>query len=102
MNTDELKAAIYRQIHAVPEGKVATYGDIAKAVGYPSHSRFVGQVLKQLPKGSKIPWHRIINGQGHISFPKDTSPYMEQRQRLMAEGVVFSGDRIPLKTYRHD
>ena len=51
----------------IPEGKVATYGQIAKLVGYPNHSRYIGRALSQLENGSKTPWHRVVNAKGKIS-----------------------------------
>lgn len=98
-NSDELTNAILHQIAAVPEGKVSTYGAIAKAVGYPSHSRFVGRVLKNLPSGSKVPWHRILNSQGKSSFPPGSAAYKEQKKRLQEEGVPFLNNRVNLRQF---
>lgn len=92
--TDQLKIAILQQIAAVPAGYVSSYGDIAKAVGYPSHSRFVGSILKTLPKETKVPWHRIVNSQGKISFPIDSPAFKEQKKRLENEGVVILKGKI--------
>lgn len=93
-STDQLKLAILQQIAAVPAGYVSSYGGIAKAVGYPSHSRFVGSLLKTLPKDTKVPWHRIVNAQGKISFPMDSPAFNEQKKRLENEGVVILKGKI--------
>ena len=93
-STDELQLAILQQIQAIPKSKVSTYGAIAKAVGYPSHARFVGSVLKNLPKESKIPWHRVVNSQGKSSFPVESPAYKKQVERLQDEGVPLLNGKV--------
>lgn len=81
----------------IPEGSVATYGDLAKMAGAPGYARVVGNILKQLPKGSGLPWHRVINSKGQISFPKDSARYTTQKERLEQEGITFISGKINLK-----
>lgn len=90
------KEAIIQQVAAVPFGEVTSYGAIAKAAGLPGYARFVGQVLRNLPKDSKLPWHRVINAQGKLSFPPDSDAYIEQKKRLINEGVVFKNNKLKL------
>ncbi|ENA7919205.1 MGMT family protein [Salmonella enterica] len=82
-----------------PEGFVTTYGDVARLAGSPRAARQVGGVLKRLPEGSTLPWHRVVNRHGAISL---TGPDLQrQRQALLAEGVVVSGSgQIDLQRYR--
>ena len=99
---NELKckqAQIWTIVGAVPAGYVASYGQIAKLAGLPGYARFVGRCLKNLPDGSSLPWHRIINSQGKISFPKDSAMYVKQLDCLQQEGVILTNDRINLKKY---
>lgn len=56
--------------------------------------------MSQLPKGSAVPWHRVVNAGGKISMPKDGPSYRTQKQRLEAEGVVFRGERINMRLFR--
>lgn len=87
MNLDSPQAlAVLHTVASIPPGRLSTYGDIAKAAGLPGNARFVGQVLKNLPRGSDIPWYRVINSQGKISFPKDSRPYERQINKLVDEG----------------
>lgn len=58
-----IATAIRRIVAQIPQGKVATYGQIARLAGYPRHARFVGQCLHDTP----VPWQRVINGQGKVS-----------------------------------
>ena len=94
-----LHARIYEVVRMIPEGRVATYGQIAAMVGR-CGPRQVGTALSRLRKGSDVPWQRIVNAAGRISDRKDGGPSSEQRTRLQAEGVVFSkAGRIDLKQY---
>ena len=94
-----LHARIYEVVRMIPEGRVATYGQIAAMVGR-CGPRQVGTALSRLRKGSDVPWQRIVNAAGRISARKDGGPSSEQRTRLQAEGVVFTkAGRIDLKQY---
>ena len=99
MNTDEMRERIWQVVAAIPPGQVATYGQVAELAGLPRMARFVGRTLSQLPKGSKLPWHRVINAAGKISFPEGSEAYQRQRQRLEDEGVTLLKGKVPLKTY---
>lgn len=87
MNLDSPRAiAILATINAIPEGRLSTYGLIAQQAGYPGNARFVGQLLKHLPEHSTIPWFRVINSQGKISFPSNSPNYHRQTVQLEKEG----------------
>ena len=90
--SDELKEQIWQVVSMIPKGSVASYGQIAKLIGYPSHARFVGTTLKNLPKGSKLPWYRVVNSSLRIS--QRGGGEARQRKLLEAEDVTFIGDRI--------
>lgn len=93
---------IWQQVAAIPRGKVATYGQIARLCGYPGHARYVGSTLRQLPDGTLLPWHRVINASGGIAFPAGSEAYQIQRSRLEQEGIEFAGDKISLRYYLWD
>lgn len=95
--TNNNRDAILQQLSMIPKGQVSTYGSIAKAAGLPGYARFVGQVLKTLPKGTKLPWHRVVNAQGKISFPEGSDAFLEQKKRLVNEGIELKNNRINLK-----
>ena len=92
---------IYAMVEAIPEGRVATYGQIARLVGRPRHARQVGYALAATPPERTIPWHRVINAQGEIS-PRCKPGYDEyQRLLLEDEGVVFDDrGRISLARFQ--
>jgi methylated-DNA-protein-cysteine methyltransferase-like protein len=82
-------------IRKIPKGKVSTYGEVAKAAGYPGAAR---QVVWALHKsGGRLPWHRVIGAGGRILLPGETG--LEQRLRLQTEGVTFSGDRVRISEH---
>ena len=89
---------IYAVISRIPRGRVATYGQIAKRVRPVCGPRQVGYALAALPDHSTVPWHRVINAAGKISFRGHSA--VTQRLRLLAEGVdVSEGGRLDLKRY---
>lgn len=91
---------IYTIIANIPSGFVASYGQVATLAGYPQNSRLVGRLLKQMPDDSVIPWHRVVNSQGKISFPAGSDKYQEQRQKLLLEGVSFKNDKVNMRECR--
>ena len=96
-----LTETIINLIAQVPEGKVATYGQIAKLAGSPRSARQVSRVLHSCSQKFQLPWHRIINSQGKISIPKDQPSHQEQINRLLKEGVVLGlNDAVDLKLYQ--
>lgn len=76
-----------------------TYGEVARLAGMSRAARRVSQALRRAPRGMKLPWHRVINAQGKISFPADSSGYREQKSLLEKEGVVFLRGKIDLDHY---
>ena len=93
-------ARIYLVVREIPAGRVATYGQIAAIIGNCS-ARMVGYAMAAVPPGSDVPWQRVINAQGKISPRGDGSGVMEQRNRLEAEGIVFSPEgKVELRQVR--
>lgn len=100
MNQLTLNEIIWQVVALIPVGKVATYGQIAKLCGYPSHARYVGTTLKQLPNDSELPWHRVINAKGEIAFPVGSVAFQRQKSLLKKEGIEFAGNKVNLSKYR--
>ncbi|EGI74382.1 MULTISPECIES: MGMT family protein [Pseudoalteromonas] len=101
MNADiDKETLIYTVIAGIPIGKVASYGQIAALAGYPQNSRLVGRLLKMMPNDSVIPWHRVVNSQGKISFPEGSKKYQEQREKLLSEGILFKNDKVNMRECR--
>lgn len=87
-------------IKRIPEGKVATYGQIAQYAGNPRAARQVAYILHSSSEKENLPWHRVINSKGGISL-KHRRGYELQKQLLKKEGVVFDEDGcIDLKRFQ--
>ncbi|MBZ5567320.1 MAG: MGMT family protein [Acidobacteriia bacterium] len=84
-----------RQVRRIPRGKVATYGDVAYAAGFPGAAR---QVAWALHGSSGLPWQRVVGASGKILLGGEAG--MEQRFRLENEGVRFAGLRVDMKAHR--
>lgn len=93
------KEAIYLALHLIPKGTVVTYGQLATLANLPRAARLVGTVLRELPEGSQLPWHRVINAQGKLSLPINSAGYNEQLQRLRAEGIEVQFGKIDLRRF---
>lgn len=95
---------IWETVTHIPKGKVASYGQIADLAGLPGRSRLVGKALKEAPvhgwKDKKIPWHRVINSQGVISFAVGSDYFEKQKQLLQNEQVVINGRKIVLADFQ--
>ncbi|GAB1256585.1 MGMT family protein [Aurantivibrio plasticivorans] len=89
---------IFQVISQIPEGRVATYGQVAELAGIPRAARLVGSTLKKLPKGSKLPWFRVINAAGKISLPMNGNGRI-QKSRLESEDVVLINNTVNLKLF---
>ncbi len=90
---------ILAAVRRIPRGHVSTYGDIADVAGLPRRARLVGTVLRQTPASPRLPWFRVINASGKISFPVGSDAYERQRSHLEAEGLELIRGRVDLKRY---
>lgn len=94
-----LALRILAAVRKIPRGRVSTYGNVADVAGLPKRARLVGTVLRQNPALRDLPWYRVINSSGRISFPIGSDAYVRQRKKLEAEKVVFIGGRVDLNKY---
>ncbi|HET9785057.1 MAG TPA: MGMT family protein [Terriglobales bacterium] len=90
--------AIAAVLHSIPRGRVATYGQVAAAAGYPRHPRAVASQLRASAP-DEYPWHRVVGAGGEIKVPGSWAS--EQRLRLRQEGVTFDGKRVRLRRHQH-
>ena len=86
-------------VKKIPKGRVSTYGNIAEVAGLPRRARLVGTVLRQTPASPRLPWYRVINAGGRISFPVNSDAYERQRSHLEAEGISLVRGRVDLNRY---
>jgi len=94
---DSMFRKMLTQVRKIPRGKVATYGDVAYASGFPGAAR---QVAWALHAGHiDVPWQRVVGAEGKILLTGEHG--FEQRIRLQSEGVQFVGLRVDMRTHRH-
>lgn len=91
----------YEIIRAIPRGRVATYGDVARLAGNPRAARDVGWALSALPPGSDVPWWRVVNRHGGLSCRSNGTAL--QGELLAEEGITFDvSGQLDLAIYRWD
>ena len=80
----------------IPEGRVATYGQIARLIGRQNNARLVGRVLGNASSYGDYPCHRVVNHAGRLA-----PGWREQGELLRREGVLLkSSGRVDLKQYQ--
>ena len=79
---------VWQVVEGIPRGHVLTYGEVARLAGMSKAARRVSQAMR-----------RVVNAQGRISLPADSSGYRQQKERLEREGVVFVNGKIDLERH---
>jgi len=90
---------VWKVVSEIPAGHVLTYGEVARLAGMPGAARRVSQALHRAPRGLELPWHRVLNAQGKISFPEDSDGWKRQKNMLENEGVIFLNGKTDLQRY---
>ena len=84
MMDEDLIYEILSVVEEIPEGCVASYGQIARLTGRDRNARLVGKILSMSQYYGNYPCHRVVNHAGRLA-----PCFAEQRERLIAEGVSF-------------
>lgn len=86
---------VYQVTKKIPPGKVATYGQIAKALGRPRAARAVGNALHNNPGPKTIPCYRVVNREGRLA-----PGFREQKGKLLKEDIEFKNkNHVDLKKH---
>ena len=94
--TDDFAYAVLSAVAEIPAGKVATYGQIARLIGYPKNARLVARVLSHAEYYGDYPCHRVVNASGRLA-----PGWAAQAMLLQAEGVaLIDATHVSLKLYR--
>ena len=91
---------IWAVVRDIPEGRVASYGQIAAMAGIPRGARQVGYALKQVPADLAIPWHRVVRSSGSLAFDNNSRAFKQQVKRLSMENVLVTKGRVSMNRYR--
>lgn len=94
--TEDLVYEILSAVGEIPEGKVATYGQIARLIGRGKNARLVGNVLSRAKYYGEFPCHRVVNHAGRLA------PHFEdQKLLLIQENVAFKDEQhVDMKQYQ--
>lgn len=92
----EFTRRVYELCQAIPKGKVATYGQLAKLAGSPGAARAVGMCMKTNPNAPYTPCHRVVASDGSLTGYSGGEGISTKKAMLTKEGVVFKQDRIDL------
>ena len=95
--SEQRDASFRRAIRSIPRGKVATYGQVAAAAGFPLYHRHVAAMLRR--SHGNLPWQRVVGAGGAIKLKFEAG--LEQRMRLEMEGVRFLGKRVDMSVHQH-
>ena len=101
MDQPPAKERILAAVRAIPRGKVAGYGEVARRAGLPGRARLAARVLSENTDPA-LPWHRVLRSDGRIAFPEGSRGYREQSQRLRAEGVKVERGRVHMPKVEPD
>lgn len=83
---------VYDIVSRIPEGQVATYGQIALMAGNPYASRIVGYAMHSAPARRNLPCHRVVNKAGKLAPEAVFGGQDKQRALLLKEGITFKAD----------
>lgn len=97
--TSAKKDIVYELVAAIPVGKVATYGQIAKLAGI-KNPRHVGKYLHENPDPSRIPCHRVVNAQGRLAPAFAFGGPAKQALLLQREEVECNNGKVPLSKFQ--
>lgn len=92
---NRLEYLILSIVSEIPEGKVASYSQIAALAGYLKNARKVGKILSQANLYGEFPCHRVVHQDGSL-----VEGWQEQKRLLQEEGVVFQKDKVDMKKSR--
>ena len=83
---------VYDLLQKIPEGKITTYGDLARALGNPSASRIIGRILGQNPNPIRVPCHRVVMSDGKLGgYRYGTN---KKKELLEKEGLSFTNEVV--------
>lgn len=92
--------AVYREVKKIPQGRVATYGQIARLAGRPGAARAVGSLMRNCPPEWNCPCHRVISGSGRLAPEGTFGKPGTQKYLLEAEGIQVTADRVDLHKWQ--
>lgn len=91
------RTALFALVAKIPRGKVSTYGELGRALGF--HPRLVGRLLHSNTDPLNTPCHRVVRSSGELAGGYAFGGPNIQKNLLESEGIAFHKQKIDLKTY---
>jgi methylated-DNA-protein-cysteine methyltransferase related protein len=85
---------VYTIVKQIPEGKVTSYGAIAKALGAARSARMVGWAMNAAHNLEDVPAHRVVNRKGLLTGKHHFDGTNLMQQLLENEGIVVIDNQI--------
>ena len=86
---------VYQVARLVPEGRVTSYGAIAKYLGAARSARMVGWAMNQsFAQDPPVPAHRVVNSRGLLTGKMHFETPYAMQERLEAEGIQVENDQV--------
>ena len=90
---------VYEAVKKIPRGKVSTYGQIARQIGFPKKAREVGWALHANKQFITVPCHRVVDRLGRLAKSFVFGGEEQQNRLLQSEGVEVNGNKVDLDKY---
>jgi len=96
------KEKVYVLTRAIPKGKVATYGQLARLAGNPRAARAVGAFMRMNDDAPNTPCHRVVAADGNLTGYSGSGGVTSKKKMLLKEGVIFKGALVDLTRSQWD
>lgn len=84
--------AIWKTVSAIASGRVMSYGEVARAAGFPRHARMVSKAMSR--SAEPLPWYRVVRSDRTLAFAAGSEPYNKQQRLLEREGVKIIKGKV--------
>ena len=84
--------AIWQAVSRIASGQVMSYGEVARAAGYPRHARMVSKAMSR--SAEPLPWYRVVRSDRTLAFEVGSKSYNKQRGLLENEGLQFIDGKV--------
>lgn len=91
---DNFFERVYKIVQQIPEGKVTSYGAIAKALGAAQSARMVGWAMNASHNLENVPAHRVVNRKGLLTGKHHFDGTNLMQQLLENEGIKVVNNQI--------
>lgn len=92
MSQKKFDSTIWQTVSSIAAGRVMSYGEVARAAGFPRHARMVSKAMGR--STTALPWYRVVRSDRTLAFKPGSEAYNKQRALLEQEGVQFLNGKI--------